>query len=221
MTDRDDRAELRRLFQIAWPIILAQGGLVSMGMVDTWMIGRVSKVEMGAVSVGHNVILMVVLVGAGAVMGIEPLASQAYGAGERRKADRWLWQALWTGLFFWPPTALLVLAVTSQLERFGVRAEIAAPTLGYVLARLPELLFTLPQVAFRSYLSSLGRTRPIFVAVAAANLANIALNATLLFIFELGAVGVGLATSGSCGPKKSARSCPARPAPRPGSPAAA
>lgn len=180
-------------------MVLAQGGLVSMGLVDTWMIGRVSAIDMGAVALGHSVILMVVILGLGLSMGLEPLISQAFGAGEDRRARAWMWQGLWTALVVWLPTVAVVFLIISQLEAFGVEAALVTPVWGYVLARTPGMLFNLMQAAFRSYLSSVGRTRPVFFAVLAANVLNIGLNSFFLFHLKLGALGVGLSTTGSWG----------------------
>lgn len=189
------RDELSRMLQLAAPMMLAQGGLMMMGVVDTVMLGRVSALEMGAVSLGNNVATVIMVIGLGLSMGLEPLVSQAYGAGDHDRARAWFAHGLWLALVASGPLAGLFYASTFLFAPFGIDAEIAGLTGLYILARLPGVPFNILFGACRSYLTSVERVRPVLVAVVVANLVNAALDAVLLFHFELGAVGVGLATS--------------------------
>jgi len=130
-------------------------------------------------------------------MGLEPLVSQAYGAGERRRPRTWLTQGLWLALLRALPALLLLLGIIPILEPAGVSPQIAAVTTTYLLARLPGVPFNLLFGACRSYLTSVERVRPVLFAVVLANVGNAVLDGVLLFVFDLGAVGVGLATSAS------------------------
>lgn len=188
-------SEVGRLLRLAAPMMLAQGGLMTMGVVDTLMIGRVSVLHMGAVSLGNTLAGVVMVLGLGLVMGLEPLVSQAHGAGETVRARRWLNQGIWLALLGAVPSIGLLLGLVPLLGPVGISPEIAGVTTVYILARLPGVPFNLLYGACRSYLTSVERVRPVLIAVVIANGLNAALDGVLLFVFDLGAVGVGLATS--------------------------
>lgn len=183
------------LLDVAWPMIIAQGGLVFMGIIDTWMIGRISAQYMAAVALGNSIMLAVMVLGVGIGMGLEPLVSQAFGAGELDAADSWVWQGVWTALLMSVPIALLALIITWSLGSFGVKEALLAPAATYVYSRLPGLVFNLTASAFRSYLTSIARPRVVLVSVVVAAVANILLDPLFIFVFDMGVAGVGIATS--------------------------
>ncbi len=192
------RPEIRRLFRIAGPMMLAQGGIVAMGLVDTWYIGRTSASEMAGVALGNALAMLALGLGMGVSMGIEPLVSQAHGAGEGRRTRAWRVQGLYATAFVSVPLALAVLLVAlapSLLagEGFGPQTQ------AYLLGRSPGIVLAALYGAYRSYLTSVGRSKPALYAMLAANVANFALDGLLLFQLGMGALGVGIATSVSSG----------------------
>src|ERR1700686_4298571 len=79
------RGELRPMFQIAWPVAMAELGWMGMGVVDTMMVGRVSAEAIGAVSLGSVLFYAVAIFGSGLMLGLDTLVSQSFGA--RRVMD--------------------------------------------------------------------------------------------------------------------------------------
>jgi MATE family multidrug resistance protein len=187
--------EVGRLLRLAAPMMLAQGGLMTMGVVDTWVIGRVSALEMGAVSLGNTLAAVILVLGLGLVMGLEPLVSQAHGAGEGAAAKAWFATGVWLALLASAPLALLLWGATRVLAPAGVAPAIVEVTTLYVYARLPGVPFNVLYGACRSFLSSVERVRPVLVAVVVANVVNLVADVVLVFGLGMGAVGVGLATS--------------------------
>lgn len=189
--------EARRLLKLAGPMMVAQGGLMTMGLVDTLLVGRVSVLDMGGVSLGNNLCAVVLVLGLGLLMGLEPLISQAHGAGETARTRSLFGQGLWLALLATLPLTLLLGAALLVLEPAGVGEQLRSVTGLYILARLPGVPFNLLYGACRAYLTSVERVRPVLAAVIVANVFNAGADALLLFVYEWGAVGVGIATSAS------------------------
>ena len=187
--------EVPALLRLSIPIMVAQGGLVAMGLVDTFMIGRVSPVEMGAVALGNAITFVFLVFGLGLTMGIEPLAAQADGAGDQNRAYDCFHQGLWMALLTSIPVMLAVWAGLVLLPYVGIKTTVVAATGSYIWFRLPSIPVNAMYGAARSYLTSIQRTRPIVIAVATANVANVGLNYVFLFKLDMGAGGVGAATS--------------------------
>ncbi len=187
--------EVRALLRLSVPIMVAQGGLTAMGITDTFMIGRISAVQMGGVALGNTVAFVVLTFSIGVTMGIEPLASQAKGAGEPDRAYSWYLQGLWAALLSSIPVMLGIVPLLWLLPRIDVSEAVVAATTSYVWFRLPSVPVNAMYGAVRSYLTSIQRTRPIVIAVVTANVANVGLDYVFLFNFDMGAAGVGLATT--------------------------
>src|SRR4029079_13514175 len=75
--------ELRAVVRVAAPVVVVQLGLMLMGIVDTMMLGHYSAAALAAVGVGHIFCAVVQMLGYGVVAALDPLLSQAYGAGDR------------------------------------------------------------------------------------------------------------------------------------------
>jgi Na+-driven multidrug efflux pump len=52
-----------------------------MSFVDTAMVGRLGPASLGGVGIGNGILFAFMVFGLGCVLGIEPLVSQALGAG--------------------------------------------------------------------------------------------------------------------------------------------
>ncbi len=195
--------ELIDLLRLSVPMAFVQLGLSAMGFVDTAMAGRMSDLAQGATGLGSSLFFGVSVVALGLVLGLDPLTSQAFGAGKPRQARRTLWQGVYAAALLTVPACLVMAAFGLLLERFGVEAELAAQTRLYLWARLPSLLPFLFVVALRAYLQSAHATRAIVVSTIVANLFNFGANALLGFGDEaLVAVGlpqVGLPALGVAG----------------------
>lgn len=71
------REHFRTTLQLAWPIIVGQVGQVSMGVVDTAMVGQVSKEQVAATGVATAVFFVLSIFGFGLSTAVSPLASIA------------------------------------------------------------------------------------------------------------------------------------------------
>ena len=75
-----DVAELRALARLAIPIAVIQVGLMFMGVVDTMMVGRVSREALAAVALGNFYYFAAAIFGMGVLLALDPVISQAVGA---------------------------------------------------------------------------------------------------------------------------------------------
>jgi MATE family multidrug resistance protein len=193
------RTEFRPLMKLAVPLVVGELGWMTMGLVDTIMVGRVSAEAMGAVSLGSVVYYTFAVFAMGLLYGLDTLISQAYGAGRREDCDRWVMAGLWLCV---PMTPLLMAAVWTLLpwiEWFGTHPAVAGEAAKYLYAISwssgPLLLYT----ALRRYLQSMDLVRPIMFALVSANIINAAAVWVLVFGYfgmpAMGAEGAGWATT--------------------------
>ncbi|MBM40830.1 MAG: MATE family efflux transporter [Acidobacteria bacterium] len=175
------RRELGPMTRLATPVVVAEVGWVTMGLVDIAMVGRLGPAAIGAVGIGSILFIAVVVFGIGTLLGLDPLVAQAAGAGRRGDCHRWLFHGAALAVVLALPLTLVTYGVVTQLPRWGLDPEVerlAAPYAGQVLwSILPLLLYT----AFRRYLQAIEQVAPVMVALVTANLVNVAANWVLVF----------------------------------------
>ena len=190
---------LRALFALAVPAIAAQLGSMLLMVVDVAMLGRVSVEALDAAALGRVWIWGTIVFGMGLVFGIDPIATQAFGAGDRARLDRSLGSGLAIALLASAPIGALWLAAGPFLRLLGQSPELASEAQRFVLAQLPGLPFLLLFMAAKQYQQAQQIVLPAMWITFAGNAINVFLNWLLIFghwgLPALGVVGAGLATS--------------------------
>src|SRR6202140_4548881 len=105
------RKEFQPTLHLALPLVLAEIGWMSMGIVDTIMVGRLpnSAVAIGATGLGQSLYHSIAIFGGGLLLGLDTFVSHAYGREDLRDARR----SLVNGLFLaFALTPVLMLAVS-------------------------------------------------------------------------------------------------------------
>src|SRR4051794_41793960 len=74
------RRELRPMLALAAPVVAAELGWVTMGIVDTIMVGRLGADAIGAAGLASNLFFTIAGFAMGLLLGLDPLVAQAFGA---------------------------------------------------------------------------------------------------------------------------------------------
>lgn len=193
------RDELRRLLALAWPAMATQLAMMLMGTVDTLIVGRYGAQTLAAVSLGNAWIYGVSVFAMGLVLGIDPIVSQAHGAGDVRRMGLALQRTLLLCVLLTIPVAALLLLTGPVLLATGQDPAIAREAHRFSAVQAPSMAFFLGFIALRAWMQGRGIVRPALVAVLLANLLNAVLCWALVFgrlgLPELGALGAGISTS--------------------------
>ena len=197
------KGELRGLLRLALPLVVVNVGHQFMGLVDTALAGRIGAVALGATGLGSTIFFLGAAFGMGIVMGVDPVASQAFGAERKRQARRWMWHGIYAGLLVTLPIAAAIFGLGQCLELFGVSQDLAVSTRLYLHARLPSLLPLLVVVGQRAFLQAAHRTWPLVVSTLIANSFNFAADWVLIFgdagLTPLGLPEMGIRAYGVAG----------------------
>jgi MATE family multidrug resistance protein len=73
--------ELRALLALSWPITVAQLLTMTLGLVETAIVGRVSTTELAGVAIGRAMTFAASMVAVGVAMGLEPAKGTERGPG--------------------------------------------------------------------------------------------------------------------------------------------
>jgi MATE family, multidrug efflux pump len=188
------------MLRLAAPLALTELGWVSMGFVDTVMVGRLpeSATAIGAVSLGTTLFYTIGIFGSGIMLGLDTLVAQAYGARKLEECHRMLWNALYLALILSPAVMLAVLACTPLFPRFGLAPALVAQTVPFLRALVWSTLPLVLYFALRRYLQAMAIVKPVVLTLVSANLVNVVGNWSLVYghwgLPPLGVAGSGWAT---------------------------
>lgn len=193
--------ESRALLRLAGPIVLSQLGAVGMSTMDTVMVGPLGAESLAAVGLASAVHMVTLMLCTGTLLGMSPLVSQAFGAGDRLECRRVLVQGLWLGAALSVPVVWISVRGEWLALALGQDPVVAALVGGYLHAIawgvLPVVLF----FGCRQFLDGMGRARPTMVMTFIGLGVNYIGNRLLIYgsddlgIPAMGVVGSGWATT--------------------------
>src|SRR5436189_5725214 len=104
--------EFRPTLRLALPLVFAELGWMSMGVVDTIMVGRLpnSAVAIGATGLGQSLYHCIAIFGGGLLLGMDTFVAQAYGREDIHDARRTFMNGVVLACLLTPPLMLTVLS---------------------------------------------------------------------------------------------------------------
>ena len=181
VTQSGMKTEFRALLGLAIPVVLSELGWMSMAIVDTIMVGRLSPEAIGAVGLSSAIYYAPALFGIGMLLGLDTLVSQAFGRRDFDDCHRSLAQGVYIACAFTPLLMAVIWLAPTFLHHWGVHPVVETEAASYLRilnwSTLPLLLYG----AFRRYLQGIGQVRPVTFALITANLVNWAGNWALIY----------------------------------------
>lgn len=189
----------RDLLRLALPVTTVQVGMMTMGVVDTAMVGRVGAADLAAVALGSMYFFLISIFGLGILMALDPVVAQGAGARDTEAVARGVQRGLLLAAALGIVASLLHLPAAPVLAGLGQPDDVVPIAGAYVRAIIPGILPFFVFSVFRQSLQALHHTRALLIAIVVANAANVFFN--WMFIFgnlgmpALGARGAGYALS--------------------------
>src|SRR5919112_5894386 len=88
------RREFLPMLKIAVPVVMAELGWMTMGVVDTVMVGPLGPQAISASGVGNSMHIAFAIFGMAVMLGLDTLVSQAYGVRDIHDCHRWFFDGL-------------------------------------------------------------------------------------------------------------------------------
>jgi len=188
----------KRNLALAFPIILAQVGQVTVSLVDTFMVGLLGTVELAAVAFAGSIFMLVFIFGLGFSLGQTPHVGKAYGKKQWWKIGVLFQNALLINISLSVILFGIVFLLRPLLYHLNQPenvVEMAMPYFDWLLfSTLPLLLF----FTCRQFAEGVGNTKVAMWVTISGNILNIILNYLLIFgkfgFPALGVEGAGIST---------------------------
>ena len=190
----DTRKLLRGIYDLAWPVLVAQLAVMAFALIDTLMAGRYATEDLAAVGIGASIYFSVFVALMGVLLAVTPIAAQLLGAGRFHAIGEQVRQAGWltvvlaalSVIVFSYPDPLLALIGASSAVEAKVRSYLAIAAWGAPAG----LGFRL----FASYTTAVSLPRPMMLL----NLAGLAVKVPLTVVFVFGYLGVSPMGAAGC-----------------------
>ncbi len=191
-------SELKKTLRLAGPIVAGNVGQILIGVVDTFMIGRVGVAELGASAFVNNLLLVPLVTLIGLFAAVTVLVSQARGAGDAAAVGGHIGHGLLLSLVC-AGGAVLVLSINGLfLDGYGQEEAVVEAAWDYYWLMVLSLVPALVYQCLKCVCEGLGWSNPPMVILLSGICVNAGLNWLLIFgklgFPELGLAGAGWAT---------------------------
>ena len=184
---------------LAGPVIGSQLGQMSMGFVDTIMVGRLGPESLAGVALGNTLFFFQLIVCMGVVMAVSPMVSQAFGANDQEPVERSVRQGFVVGFLLTVPCTLIIWFIRPLLLAMGQDPGTVFLAEGYLRAIVWGFLPFLWFAALRSFVEGISKPLPVTLITLVGVGLNVMANYVLMFgkwgFPELGVIGTGWAST--------------------------
>jgi len=186
-----DRALVRELFDLAWPITAAMFGETLLGLVDTKLVGGLGPSALGGVGVGTTFVFLSYAVVFGLMRAVKVATSHAVGRGEPEQGLRFAQAGLGIGAVIGALVWALSRDVSGLLVALRVDPALVAPAAAFLSAISYGSPATCMMAALIQHRQAIGDARSPMVVGVLGNAFNAVLSYGLIYgHFGLPALGV-------------------------------
>jgi MATE family multidrug resistance protein len=168
-------------FQLAYPVIIGQLGIIMMGVVDSLMVGKLGAAPLAASSLGNGTAFIIMIIGIGLSYAVTPLVAIAVGAGKFEDCGIYFRQSLLVNSVASVIIAIIIYFAADLIQYLDQPEEVQKQAVSYMriigLSAIPLLLFQ----SYKQFIEGLSVMRPAMIITLLANLVNAFANWVLIF----------------------------------------
>ena len=188
------REHAREIVRLGTPIVIAQLGTIVQSFADTIMVGQYGTGELSAAGFVNNVFNLALFFILGLSYSTTPVVGAYWGQGKRDEARRSLKESnivsIGGSLFI----AMVLTLLYMNIDILDQPRELYPLIKPYFLTLLVSLPFMGWFNSCKQYMDATGDTRSPMWVMVGGNAINVVGNYLLIFTFDLGLLGAGIAT---------------------------
>jgi multidrug resistance protein, MATE family len=168
-------------FQLAYPVIIGQLGIIMMGVVDSLMVGHLGAAPLAAASLGNSLAFIILIIGIGVSLAVTPLVAIAVGANEFEDCGVYFRQSLLVNSILAIMIVLIVYFAADLIQYFDQPLEVQIMAASYMkiigFSAVPLMFFQ----TYKQFIEGLSVMRPAMIIAILANIINVFANWVLIF----------------------------------------
>lgn len=188
----------KRNLKLAYPVMLAQLGQVTVSMADTIMVGRVGTTELAASAFANSIFIIIFIFSLGFSLGITPLIGNAFGKKQNKKITVLFQNGLLVNILLSLLLMVVFMPLAPALRWMNQPADVVEMAIPYFLILMASALPSAVFFAYRQFGEGIGNTKIAMWITFLGNVVNIFFNYLLIYgkfgFPELGLIGAGIGT---------------------------
>ena len=168
--------EGRSTLVLALPLMAGQVSQMLMGLVDTYMIGKIGTVELAASTLAHSILHLPLMLGIGIAIAVSVKVSQARGAEDPQQAKAALRDGFLLSLLLGVATFILSWLSLPLISFLGQDPEVVDRLPGFYLLVSASMTPAIITMAVRNHSDGMAKPWPVFWIVLAGVFLNVFLN---------------------------------------------
>ncbi|MBR1520830.1 MAG: MATE family efflux transporter [Bacteroidaceae bacterium] len=185
------------IFHLAYPIVIAQLGSILQGWADTIMVGQYGTPELSAAGFVNNVFNLCIYFLLGISYATTPIVGAFFSKGKYNKVLQTLRESNLVNLLASLVVVSLLYLLYLNLDALGQPVELMPLIRPYFIVLLLSLPFLSLFNSMKQFFDALGDTKTPMWVMIGGNVLNLILNYLLIFTFDFGLLGAGIATLAS------------------------
>lgn len=188
------RSRIAAIFTLAYPIVIAQLGTILQGWADTIMVGQYGTPELSAAGFVNNIFNLCIFFLLGISYATTPVVGTLFSQGNYQKVLSTLRESNVVNVLASLFIVLILFIFYLNIDRLGQPAELLSLIRPYFIVLLLSLPFLSLFNSMKQFSDALGDTRTPMWIMIGGNVINLILNYLLIFTFDMGLLGAGIAT---------------------------
>lgn len=188
------RSRIAAIFTLAYPIVIAQLGTILQGWADTIMVGQYGTPELSAAGFVNNIFNLCIFFLLGISYATTPVVGTLFCQGNYQKVLSTLRESNVVNVLASLFIVLILFIFYLNIDRLGQPAELLSLIRPYFIVLLLSLPFLSLFNSMKQFSDALGDTRTPMWIMIGGNVINLILNYLLIFTFDMGLLGAGIAT---------------------------
>lgn len=188
-------SEYKKTLALSIPVIIAQAGQITVGLIDNIMIGSLGTTELAAASFTNTLFNLILIFGMGYSFALTPLLGKSWGERDNKSVGEWIKSGLIAnaGMGIVLTTLLVILYVA--MPYMGQPESVLQPSRDYLTILLVSVIPMMIFFAYKQFAEGIGDTKTAMKIMLWANVVNTVGN--YMFMFgKLGAPEMGLTGAG-------------------------
>lgn len=194
-----EKSEVKSILSIAIPLVIAQIFQVSLGAVDSIMVGHLDSNNLAAVAMGTSLLQPITFFFFGILFSLSPITAHLYGAKKNVEVGEEIRQGFWVVLII----SIIAVALVLKVDKLCYFLDVDKSVIPLIKGYLEAVSYGIPGmfifIALKSFFEGIGQVKSILIVSLIGALSNVVFNYALVYghfgFPKLGAIGTGYATA--------------------------
>lgn len=190
--------EYKKTLSLSIPVIIAQAGQITVGLIDNVMIGQLGTTPFAAASFTNTLFSLVLIFGMGYSFALTPLIGKNWGEKDYDSIGSWIKNGILANALMGLALIVVLLILYLLIPHMGQPESILQGSQDYLAILMVSVLPMMVFYGYKQFAEGVGDTKTAMKIMLWANLINVIGNYLFMYgnlgLPELGLVGAGVGT---------------------------